>query len=281
MQKIFFLFLSLMMMAMVGFAQKPKRPVIDSARTNASFRYEAFIPGNYTYLDVDVLDNIYLITAGNQLKKINARFDSVAAFNDVKKYGNPSMIDVSNPLKVLVYYKNFSTVLALDRLLTLRNTINFRKANIFTVKTLSTSYDNFVWIFDEQDFKLKKIDDEGKVLQETSDWRQLFDPVPLPASIIDRDNFVYLYDESKGFYIFDYYGSFKNKLPFLNWQHVAVSGNKLYGFVKDTLYSYELNSLNLKHYPIPPFFRDYADIKTVNGKVYLLKKDGIEIYSVE
>ena len=36
------------------------------------FEHKNFIPGNYTYIDVDVLDNIYLITADNQLKKINA-----------------------------------------------------------------------------------------------------------------------------------------------------------------------------------------------------------------
>ena len=249
-------------------------------KTNAYFKYIKFIPGDYTYMDVDVLDNVYLITAGNQLKKINANGDSVAVFNDVKKYGNPSLIDVSNPLKILVYYKNFSTVVILDRLLTFRNSINFRKTNIFSVKTLATSYDNNIWLFDEQDFKLKKIDDDGKTLIETTDWRQIMDSVPLPTQIIDRDNFVYLYDINKGFYIFDYYGTFKNNLPFLHWEHTAISGNKLYGFLNNRLYSYELKSLSLKDYTIPSFFEDYTDIKTMNGKVYLLKKDGVEIYSV-
>lgn len=262
------------------------KPVSDSTFHNAAgndsvFKHVNFIPGNYTYMDVDVLDNIYLITVGNQLKKINANGDSVAVFNEVKKYGNPSLIDVSNPLKILVYYQNFSTVVILDRLLTLRNSINFRKMGIFSVKTLATSYDNNIWLFDEQDLKLKKIDDDGKVLQETTDWRLLFDTVPSPAQIIDRESFVYLYDESKGFFIFDYYGTLKNNLPFLHWQHIAISGNKLYGFVNDKLYSYELNSLNLKSYTIPAYFKDNINIKAINGKIYLLKKDGVEIYSVK
>lgn len=277
------IFLALIGFVFSGFAQKRRsRPAdADSIRTNAVFHYEGSIPGAYTSLDVDILDNVYLITAGNQLQKINAAGDSIAAYNDVTKYGNPTMVDVSNPLKILVYYRNFSTVVVLDRLLTLRNTINFRRQNIFTVKTLSTSYDNNIWIFDEQDFRLKKIDDDGRVLQETTDWRQLFDPAPLPETIIDRDNFVYLYDPLKGFYIFDYYGSLKNNLPFLNWQHINVSDNKLYGFVKDTLYSYELKSLMLRPYALPSFFKGYSDIKVMNGKVYLLKKEGIEIYKVD
>ena len=253
---------------------------VQGIKTDSTFKYLKIIPGSYSYLDVDVLDNIYLITEKNQLKKIRSNGDSLAVFNDVKKFGNPTLLDVSNPLKVLLYYKNFSTVIILDRFLAVRNTINFRNQNIFKVKTLATSYDNNIWIFDEQNVSLKKINDEGKVLNETVDLRQLFDTVPSPSQITDKNNFVYLYDENRGFYIFDYYGSFKNNLPFLNWKHIAVYGNKLMGFVADTFYSYEINSFRLKTYKLPAFFKDYIDIKTMNGKIYLLKKTGVEIYDL-
>jgi hypothetical protein len=253
---------------------------VQGIKTDSSFKFLKNIPGSYSYLDVDMLDNIYLITEKNQLKKIRPDGDSLAVFNDVKKYGNPTLLDVSNPLKILLYYKSFSTVIILDRFLTVRNTINFRNQNIFKVKTLANSYDNNIWIFDEQNVSLKKINEEGTVLSETLDLRQLFDTVPSPTQIIDKNNFVYLYDENRGFYIFDYYGSFKNNLPFLNWKHIAVYGNKLMGFVGDIFYSYELNSFNLKSYKLPSFFKDYIDIKTMNGKIYLLKKDGLAIFDL-
>lgn len=253
---------------------------VQGIKTDSTFKFLKNIPGSYSYLDVDVLDNIYLITEKNQLKKIRANGDSLAVFNDVKKFGNPTLLDISNPLKVLLYYKSFSTVIILDRFLAVRNTINLRNQNIFKVKTMATSYDNNIWIFDEQNISLKKINDEGKVLSETTDLRQLFDTVPSPGQITDKNNFVYLYDENRGFYIFDYYGSFKNNLPFLNWKHIAVYGNKLMGFKGDTFYSYEINSFNLKSYKLPDFFKDYIDIKTMNGKIYLLKKNGVEIYDL-
>ena len=253
---------------------------VQGTTTDSIFKFVKNIPGSYSYLDVDVLGNIYLITEKNLLKKIKPNGDSLAVFNDVKKFGNPTLLDVSNPLKVLLYYKNFSTVVILDRFLAVRNTINFRTQNIFKIKTLANSYDNNIWIFDEQNVNLKKINDEGNIISETLDLRQLFDTVPSPTQIIDRNNFVYLYDEDRGFFIFDYYGSFKNNLLFLNWQHIAVYGNKLMGFVGDTFYSYELNSFNLKNYKLPIFFKDYIDIKTMNSKIYLLKKEGVEIYDL-
>ncbi|MEP6674238.1 MAG: hypothetical protein ABJA78_03760 [Ferruginibacter sp.] len=252
-----------------------------SAQEDAAFKFSRTIPGNFTYFNIDNLDNLYLLNPNDQLKKLNSRGDSVAVFNDVKRYGKLYSIDVTNPLKILLYYKNYSTVAVLDRQLNNRNSIDFRKQNIFRVKALATSYDNNIWIFDEQDLKLKKIDEQGKVLLETVDCRQLFDSVPSPEQIIDRDGFVYLYDPAKGFYIFDYYGSFKNKLPFTGWDNADASGTTVFGFKGKKFFSYEQGSLNLKEYTLPAFFGKYNSIKAMNGNIYLLKENGIDMYKIK
>lgn len=257
------------------------KPFTAYAQSDSSFQFVKTIKGNFTYFNVDNLDNVYLINKSFQLKKINAKGDSVAVFNDVKKYGNPDYVDVTNPLKSLLYYKNYSTVVVLDRLLTVRNTINLRKQHIFYVNNVTLSYDNYMWIFDEEDFRLKKIDEEGKIVQSSIDWRMLFDSVPAPVKIIDRDNFLYVYDPAKGFYIFDYYGGFKNKLSFLNWSNVEVNGNNVYGFEGSKLYSYQLKSLQLKEYKLPAFFGNYVSIKAMNGLVYLLNENGVDIYRIK
>lgn len=251
------------------------------AQNDSAFSFLTTITGNYSYFNVDNLGNIYLITNGSRLKKLNEKGDSVSVFNDVKRFGNPSSIDVTNPMKVLLYYQHFSTVIILDRLLNIRNIIDFRKQQIFSVKSIATSYDNNIWLFDEQDYTLKKIDDEGKILQQTIDWRILFDTLPSPVQITDASNYVYLYDTSKGFYVFDYYGGFKNKLSFLQWKNVEVSGNKLYGFSNNSLFSYDPAMFTLKEYKLPAIFGKYHAIKVINAKVYLLKEDGIHIYQVK
>jgi hypothetical protein len=256
-------------------------PKSSIAQSDADFSFIKTIKGKFSYFTVDNLDNLYLITNTNQLKKINGNGDSAGVFNDVKRYGNISSVDVTNPLKILLYYKNFATVVVLDRFLNTRNIINFRKQNIFSVQSIATSYDNNLWLFDEQDYKLKKIDDDGRLMQESTDFRMLFDSVPSPSQLIDKENFIYLYDTAKGFYIFDYYGAFKNRLPFLNWSDIAVSSKNIYGFIGSTLYSYELNSLMLKQYHLPSFLTNYQGIKAINGKLYLLNEEGISIYQVK
>src|SRR6478752_7060217 len=79
-------------------------PLATHAQSDSAFQFIKTIKGDFSYFSVDNLDNIYLVSSNNQLKKITANGDSVAVFNDVKRYGNPSSIDVTNPFKTLLYY---------------------------------------------------------------------------------------------------------------------------------------------------------------------------------
>jgi hypothetical protein len=170
----------------------------------------------------DNLGNIYLLTSTNQIKKINEKGDSIAVYNDVRRYGKIFSIDASNPLKILVYYKDFSTIIVLDRLLNVRNTIDLRRQNILQVRAVTSSYDNNIWLYDEMDSKIKKIDDNGRVRLESNDFRQVYKDVPSPEVIYDRDGQLYLYDRKKGLLVYDYYGAQKNNFPLNGLSDVQV-----------------------------------------------------------
>ena len=269
-KKLFVLFCLCVSAAINGYAQ-----------TDSAFIFNKIIPGEFSFFTVDNLVNIYLVNTNDQLKKINMNGDSAGVFNNVRKYGKLFSIDATNPLKLLLYYKNFSTIVVLDRFLNVRNTINLVKKNIFKVNAIATSYDNNIWLFDEGDSKLKKIDDNGDVMMETVDFRNLFDTVPSPVQITDQDGFLYLYDPARGFYTFDYYGSLKNNMPFLDWKNTEVIGKNLYGFGGGNFYQYQSGSLKLLTYPVPSFFKNALQVKVANGKVYLLQGKGLQQFSIK
>ena len=255
--------------------------VIHDQTQNSPFKFQRTITYPIAAFTVNNLGELYIINTNNQLKKLNDRGDSVGVFNQVTKYGKLSYVDAQNPWKTILFYENFSTIVLLDKYLNVLTNINLRKQNIFGVRTIAASYDNNIWVFDEQENKLKKIDDAGKVLMETVDFRLLFDSVPSPVRILDSDGFVYLYDPKKGVYIFDYYGSFKNKLPFLNWKDITVIEKNLYGFDETNLYSYGIGSLNLKQYPLLPAFKNYTSLKVAANKIFLLKDHHLTVYSLQ
>jgi len=243
-----------------------------------SFRVLKTITGDIVDFAVDNLDNVYLISKSNQVKKLNANGDSVAVFNDVKKYGQATLIDVSNPLKVLLYYRDFATIVVLDRFLSLRNTIDLRRQNILQVKAIGQSYDNKIWVYDELDNKLKKIDDDGTVLGETPDFRQLFDPVPLPQRIFDEDQFVYLYDSTQAVYAFDYYGALKNKIPINHWDNFKVAGKFIYGSKGHTLYRYEIKTFRTQEWKLPEAILHAKAFNFTSSRLYALRHDRIDIF---
>jgi len=252
-----------------------------NAQADSSFHMVRTIQGDITGFTVDNLDNIYLLSSTNQVKKLNAKGDSVAVFNDVKKYGKATLIDVSNPLKVQVYYRDFATIVVLDRLLTIRNTIDLRKQNILQVRAIGQSYDNKIWLYDELDNKLKKIDEDGKLLQETPDFRQLFGEAPVPTKIFDQDQFVYLYDSTKAVFVFDYYGALKNKIPITSWRNFKVAGKFIYGSANNKLYRYNISNLRIEEWKMPDEIANSSSFNFTSSRLYALKNNRVEIYSFQ
>jgi hypothetical protein len=248
------------------------------SQSDSSFLFLKKIKGEITKFTVDQLDNIYLLSPTDQLKKIDANGDSVAVFNNIRRYGKASYIDVSNPMRVLLYYKDFTIVVILDRLLNIRTTIDLRQENILQVQAVGLSYDNKIWLYDEWEHKLKKIDEDGKLLFETSDFRQLFNEAFSFTSIFDKDGYLYLYDEQKGVFVFDYYGSLKRKIPFTGMKNFKATGKYLFGIKNDTLFRFQTNILLSKEMKLPLSLREAISINFNSNFVYALKNDGLEIY---
>jgi hypothetical protein len=250
-----------------------------NAQADTTFKRVKTIKGDIVSFTVDNLDNIYLLSSTNQVKKLNANGDSVAIFNDVKKFGQVTFIDVSNPLKVLLYYRDFATIVVLDRFLSIRNTIDLRSHNILQVKAIGQSYDNKIWVYDEVENKLKKIEEDGTLLQETNDFRQLFDPAPLPQRIFDEDQYVYLYDSSLAVYTFDYYGALKNKILINHWQNFKVAGKFIYGSNDNTLYRYNIKTFRVEEWQLPVELLHAIAFNFTSSRLYALRKDNIDIFN--
>ena len=251
------------------------------AQSDSFFYYTQTIKGEFSSFAIDKLENIYTLTETGQLKKTNINGDSIGVFNEVKKYGHLEMMDVSNPLKLLLFYKDFSTILVLDRNLNILNTINLRNQHLFKITAITTSYDNHIWLYDDAESKLKKINENGQLLSETVDFRSILDSVPSPVQVIDESGFVYLYDPEKGFYIFDYYGTLKNRLPYLNWTNTAVVDKIVYGFQNGYLHQYKTGSFDQRTYQLPLSIQNFKQIRAINNKLYVLKKSGLEIYRIK
>lgn len=245
-----------------------------------AFPLEKRYEGGIVDFTVDNLGNIYLVYKTDQLKKVTANGDSVGVFSAVRRYGQLYSMDVTNPLKILLYYKDFGTVVTLDRFLNVRYTIDLRKLNIFQAKAVGLSYDGNVWVFDEQEGRLKRISEEARLVDQTNDLRFFFDSLPSPHQLIDQERLVYLYDSTKGIYTFDYYGALKNRVQLLHWRDLVVLGKSVFGRNNTHLLKYDAGTLNLQEIPLPAEWRTASRILITPRKIYVLNNGVLEIYAM-
>ena len=264
-------FLKISFCFLLLFAQK------SFAQKDSSFVLVRSYQGDIADAAMDNLDNLYIISSTGQIKKFNAAGDSVGVYNQTKNFGRLFSIDVSNPLKLLLFYKDFSTVVVLDRFLATLNTLNLRKFSLLQPGAIGMSYDDHIWVFDEYDNKLKKIDHQGNRLLETTDFRTVFNQSVSPQKIINDNGLVYLADTTNGVFVFDNYGSFKKKIPLMNWQSIAVNSNNLVSTNKEIITIYNSSTL-LQTQRKNPFFKPYYHSFTSSNKFISFSTNSLEIY---
>jgi hypothetical protein len=248
------------------------------AQTDTSFFLSKTIRGDIVDFKVDKLGNIYLLSSDNQLKKLGPSGDSLAVFNDVRQYGKIFSVDPTNPLKILLYYKEFATIVAVDRFLNIVNTVDLRNLNIFQANAVGLAYDNNIWVYDELEAKLKRIGDDGSLIDETSDLRQIVGSAPDPSVISDQSGLVYLYDSARGVYVFDHYGAFRKHISLTGWQDFTVIEKNLLGRDQQYFFKYQLDNVNVQREPIPKNYFNAVKITITSGIVYVLKPNQLEIY---
>jgi hypothetical protein len=254
-------------------------PAFLQAQADTGLQVLRTIPVQATDFAVDNLDNLYLLTTGNTLKKYNAAGDSAGVYNDVRRFGRVSAMDVSNPLKLVLFYKDYATIALLDRFLSLKGSIDLRRSNILQASAAATSYDSHIWVFDAVENKLKKIDDKGKLLLETVDFRQLFNVNVQPQLILDQDQWVYLYDSTAGLYVFDHYGSFHKKYDIKGWNSFRVFNKNFLGARAGGLSLYVPQKAGtVQDYQFPSAMGTFQRYLVGNTQLFALGKDTVTIY---
>ena len=248
------------------------------AQADSAFVFSRHIMGPISDFEVDNLGNIYLLDPDNRLLKIGPAGDSLAVYNDVRRYGQLTGMDVTNPLKILLYYREFATIVMVDRFLNNINTVDLRKSNIFQAKAIGLAYDNNIWVFDELEAKLKRIGDDGSLIDQTTDTRQFAEQVPDPDIIVDQGGLVYLNDLQKGIFVFDHYGAYKQLVPVPALADMSVIDKNLWGRNKGLFIRYGLGEAGAQSAPIPAAYLPAIKIRIKREGVYVLKASGLDIY---
>ncbi len=227
------------------------------------------------FLAVDNFSSFYSASNNSVLKFSNEgkflyRYEE---FN----YGKIGMIDVSNPMKMLVFYPDFMTVVTLDKFLSPLTTYNFFQLGYQNISAVASSTDGRIWFYDNTDFKLKKIDEAGKVFLESQPLNVLLEQAPNPNFMLERDSKVYMNDTAIGILVFDIFGSYEKTIPLKGLKKFQILQDQIVYFDNHQLNSYSSLTLDLKSLALP----DSSDVSLAvleKERLAVLKKDKINFY---
>ena len=162
--------------------------------------------GDFKILEVDKLANIYIVDSNNEIKQYNKNMTMLFRFS-LNSLGDIQHLDVSNPLKILVYYPDFQHVIFLDNTLSEQKRLNLNVLGYWNTTGMALSRENNIWTYNTIDNNLIKISDQGKMLLSSNEL-YFEDPLSLDnIRIFELEEKLYLYDNSV-IHVFGNFGEF-------------------------------------------------------------------------
>ncbi|MBK9454082.1 MAG: hypothetical protein IPO24_00165 [Bacteroidetes bacterium] len=228
-----------------------------------------------TFFTVDAMGAIYYINEKEEIVKSNFN-DSVTITYSNLNLGRPTFIDVSNPLKILVFYPDRQSIIILDNRLSelsmlqltgTANTNNYQPTAI--CKLVGTDH---IWMYDELSRKLIRLDEAGKVIAESEVFDQLFDFSLNLQKIFSANDKVYISANGEGILVFDAYANYIQTIPFL-FPAEQVTDNYIIALTASAVKWYALKTGEVFSRDLP--LNDVTQLYLFGTSLFLRNNNGI------
>ncbi len=235
------------------------------------------IPVAARMMTVDELGNIYLVKTDNSLVRYTEQGDSTTVYQGVQN-GEIGSVDVSNPLRIVVYYPAYGRIVLLDRMLAKKNELDLKKINILNASVVAAGADGNLWVYDPFNAKLRKIDEQLHEIGQSNDLRQDAGMVPTPSFMVERERRLFICDTAQGILTFDRYGSYINTLSIYGVKYLQVYGPQLIYLHGDTLSSYNMDAITWNDIPLPDGDQPIINAALNRSTLYILYADRLVLY---
>jgi len=229
---------------------------------------------NARLMKVDKLGNIYVLSARNSVKKFDANgsllFEYMNSLN-----GDIEDIDVSNPMKMLVFYKDFQQLVCLDNNLALLTQYNLRNSGFQEVSAVGLSNDNHFWIFDQINFTLYKMNDQGKIVNESDNLLAQSGIEMIADQIMESSNFVVLRN-NEYLMLLDNFGQWIRNFQQTSESLISVTDRYLYILSNNNLYALPHFDLTEEVHAVRVFQEQILSLG-FGDKIYILTPFGVKM----
>lgn len=233
------------------------------------------IKAGFDFFTVDNLGNIYTVKEDELVKYLpNGKF--FARYSNLK-LGSISTIDATNPLKLVLYYRDFQQIIFLDNQLSVNSeVVSLENLGFEQTELVCASANNSFWIYNKQNSELNRFNENSKKITSTGNLKQILQADLNPNFMMEHNGYLYLNSPETGVYVFDIFGAFSRVISIKQLKQFQVSENILY-YQRDSSfcsYNYTLFEEACKRAPVSAGFKA---LRYSNNKLYIGYKDSLLI----
>lgn len=240
--------------------------------------FHAYSQNNNRLIELDHFGNIYTIK-GVELTKHAANKKNPLNFSDAL-LGEITSIDVSNPLRIQVFYKEFNQILYLDQSLSsIADPIDLYTYSNNETQLCCNAASGGFWMYNSDDNQAFKISSQGEIINKSALLTSYFEE-NLPTKMIEYQEKIYFLVPSQGIVVLNTFGQFIQQIPLPKITDFCFVNQNL-NYLKDkTWFKYQAM---LTSDSIIFQIKDSNVIKSriLYNKIYILSEDQISIRSLK
>ena len=172
----------------------------------------------------DNLDNVYLLSDKDELLKYDAKGKLKWRYSN-NRFGKLHSVDVSDPLRVVLFYADFQQVVVLNNNLNEITSYSFARSSNLMVSAVASGNNNSLWIFERTTNSLIKLSSNFTEDVRSASLFQLFDEVVEAKKIMASDQYVFLQRKSNQILQFDRFGAYVRELPIDSLSDFNITSN--------------------------------------------------------
>jgi hypothetical protein len=249
-----------------------------SAKLFAQYPLAVEVAVTGDYFTSDNLGNAYVIK-GNEIFKYLPNGKLFNRYSNLM-LGNITSVDATNPLKLLLFYRDFSKIQFLDnQLAENRGVISLQDLGLEQSTLSCISFDNGFWVYDQISFSLIRFNQAFKKVQEARNINQNIGYEPQPNFLHEWGDWVYLNNPETGILVFDIFGTYFKTIPIKGLNSFQIAGDNILYFKDGKLMSYNLKTIKESEVQLPA--DDIQMLRVEKEKLMILTKEKLKVYEVK
>jgi len=225
------------------------------------------------FFEIDQIGNIYQVHK-DEVIKLDPNGIELYRYSD-KSLGNITQIDVSNSLRPLIFYRELSKIVVLDNTLSIQDNYSIKLDELGLYRALliaNSNVDNGVWIYDQDQKQILKVNTKLELVQETGNLAVLLNKATIwPINLIEKNGRLYMLSQDDGLFIFDIYGSYIQSIELNSPKNIQIEEEFIYIWTGDQVIKYNSKSYLQTEFSLP---KKYQTIKKSKLYFIALSDDG-------